>query len=140
MPLPPLRLLLLQLSLVSVQMETPNRELVDKAVERARCDFEERIYQDGSFYQDDIEKMKHSFESVARPQLERIAALEAELGSLRARPGSAASSGNGAAAGAPRANAALTARGKGRGRGRGHSAAVMAGARETLRLATAFQF
>ena len=84
--------------------------------------------------------MRDSFETVARPRLERIAALEAELGSLRARPGSAASSGNGAAAGAPRANAATTARGKGRGRGRGPSAADMAGARETLRLATSFQF
>ena len=118
---------------------TPNRELVDKAVERARCDFEEHLYQEGSVYDDDIQKMQHHFEAVTRPQLERIAALKAELESLRARPGSAASSGNGAAA-APRANAAPTARGKGRGRGRGHSAAAMVGTRETLRLATAFQF
>ena len=113
-------------------------------MERARCDFEEHMYQEGSFYQGDIEKMKHSFEAVARPHLERIAALEAELGSLRARPGSAASSVNGAAARAPRANAAPPARGQRRGRGRGHSAAAMAGAlaslRETLRLATAFHF
>ena len=84
--------------------------------------------------------MRDSFETVARPRLERIAALEAELGSLRARPGSAASSGNGAAAGASRANAAQAARGQGRGRGRGHSAAAMAGARETLRLAESLQF
>ena len=54
---------------------TPNRELVDKAVERARCDFEEHLYQEGSFYDHDIQKMQHSFEAVTCPQLEQIAAL-----------------------------------------------------------------
>ena len=118
---------------------TVNRAIVDKAVESARDDFEEHVLKGGSFYVEDLERMKHSHDTVARPHLERIAALEAEHGSLRARPGSAASSGNGAAAGASRANAAQAARGQGRGRGRGPSAADMAGARETLRLAESFQ-
>ena len=59
---------------------TVNRAIVDKAVETARDDFEEHVLKGGSFYVEDLERMKHSFDTVARPHLERIAALEAEIG------------------------------------------------------------
>ena len=114
---------------------TSKRALVDKAMESARCDSEEHVTKDSTFYPDDLEKMKDSFEATARSHLRRIVALETELGPLRARPSSAASGGNGAAVG----NAVPAACGKGRGRGRGHSAAALVGAAKTMRLA-AFQW
>ena len=72
MPLPLLRRLLLQLSSLlllplqlplsplSLTSSTVSRAIVDKAVESARDDFEEHVLKGGSFYVEDLERMKHS--------------------------------------------------------------------------------